>query len=462
MSTARKHIPGTSGVKTGGEPPNKSIDLDRLSIGLSNHELCTRCGSCTGACPTEAITVGKDRYPELQAAKCIDCGACKTACPGDTVHYADLARHTFGAGAAPEDFDGHVIARYVAHAADDRIREGGAGGGVVTALLWDQLKHGDVEGAIATRMNPERPWEGEYFIARTYEDMLLSQGSRYTIIPLNAVFAEIRQFDGPFAYAALPCQIHGYRNLEQINEEIASKIHSVVGLFCGGALDPSLIVDLVESKGISVDDLKDFQFRGGKWPGKMRAVLKNGEIRDLHYSNYKDGAYNYFTALYMPKRCQTCMDGSAYFSDVSVGDAWTRDSSGNYAYPRHSRLLVRTEKGHDLVKRAAERGTLVIKDVTKDPNYQTHRLHTKRKGVVAPIRVERYKSTGRAAPEYDLPVPDVTFKERMTERIVTSILDMATIRAVRVTVLRLVTSKLAIPLIKYRQFVKKRKYRGRS
>jgi coenzyme F420 hydrogenase subunit beta len=439
----------------------KEIDLSRLSIGLSNHELCTRCGTCTGACPTQAITVGADRYPSLQTEKCVDCGICKTACPGDVVKFAELAEHTYGVAQAPEDFDGNVIARYVAHATDEQIRQGGAGGGVVTALLWDQLKHGDVEGCLATRMNPERPWEGEYFIARSYEDMLLSQGSRYTIIPLNAAFAEMRSMDGPFAYAALPCQIHGYRNLEQIDEEIASKIHSVVGLFCGGALEPSLITDLVESKGIKPGDLKDFQFRGGDWPGKMRAVLKNGEIRELHYSNYKDGAYNYFTALYMPKRCQTCMDGSAYFSDVSVGDAWTRDKSGNYAYPRHSRLLVRTEKGHDIVKRAADRGTLVIKDVTTDPNYQTHRLHTKRKGVVAPIRVKRYQSKGLPAPKYDLPMPEVTFRERMVERTVTGILDLAKIRAIRVTVLRLVTSSLAIPLIKFRQAVKKRKYRGR-
>ncbi len=436
-------------------------DLSRLSIGLSNHELCTRCGTCTGACPTNAISVGEDRYPELDAVKCIDCGLCKTACPGDVVDFTALAHHTYGERKAPQDFDGNVIARYVAYARDERIRQGGAGGGVVTALLWDQLKHGDVEGCLGARMNPSRPWEGEYFIARTYEELLASQGSKYTIIPLNAVLAEIRELDGPFGYAALPCQIHGYRNLERVDEVLAPKIYAVVGLFCGGALEPSLVTDLVESKGISPSELRDFQFRGGDWPGKMRAILKSGEVRDLHYSNYKDGAYNYFTALYMPKRCQTCIDGSAYYSDVSVGDAWTRDKAGNYAYPRHSRLLVRTDKGHDIVKRAAERGTLAIKDVTTDPNYQTHKLHTKRKGIVAPIRVERYKAAKRPAPEYDVPIPEVTTREKVVERLVTGMLDLAKIRRVRVTILRLVTSKLAIPLIRFRQFVKKRKYRGR-
>ncbi len=108
----------------------KEIDLSGLSIGLSNHELCTRCGTCTGACPTQAISVGSDRYPLLKAEKCIECGACKTACPGDVVNFAKLAKHTYGVENAPADFDGNVIARYVAHATDEKIRQGGAGGGV--------------------------------------------------------------------------------------------------------------------------------------------------------------------------------------------------------------------------------------------------------------------------------------------------------------------------------------------
>jgi len=63
---------------------------------------------------------------------------------------------------------------------------------VVTALLWDLLKHGEVDGCIVTRMNPDRPWHGEVFIARTYEDLLSSQQSKYIVIPVNSILAEIR------------------------------------------------------------------------------------------------------------------------------------------------------------------------------------------------------------------------------------------------------------------------------
>ena len=38
-------------------------------------------------------------------------------------------------------------------------------------------------------MREDEPWTAEPFIARTYDDLRLSQGSRYMIIPLNAISA---------------------------------------------------------------------------------------------------------------------------------------------------------------------------------------------------------------------------------------------------------------------------------
>lgn len=45
---------------------------------------CISCGSCTSACPTEAISEGDTQYnidPEI----CIDCGACVETCPVDAI-----------------------------------------------------------------------------------------------------------------------------------------------------------------------------------------------------------------------------------------------------------------------------------------------------------------------------------------------------------------------------------------
>jgi coenzyme F420 hydrogenase subunit beta len=437
----------------------KSIDPAKLSIGFTAPDLCTRCGTCGGVCPENAIDLTDRLFPKLIADRCTDCGLCAKTCPGARVDFLNLTETTFGHRHDATSFDGHVQASYLGYATDERLRGGGAGGGVVTALLWDLLKSGTVDGCIVTRMKPDEPWVGEPFIARTYEDLLASQGSRYMIIPLNRALAEVRRRPGRYAVAALPCQVHGLRLIQQHDPELAAKLHLIVGLFCGGSLEPNLVLELLQSKGLRKEDLHHFEFRGGEWPGQMRAHLKDGRILPLHYSNYRDGAYNYCTSLYMPVRCQTCLDGSSEFADVSISDAWTRNEAGEYKFKAHSRLLIRTPRGAEAVQAAMASGTLHAFDVTQDPSYRTHRIQTKRKGMIAPLRVERWRRMGIAVPQYDREIPPSTARERATERVVTGLLTAARRTWFRYPILAFLTSHYAIPLIKLRIYLKQRKYR---
>lgn len=437
-------------------------DAPFLSIAFTAKELCTRCGSCSGVCPTQAIEVTEDFYPWLLADRCIACGLCGAVCPGKDVQYGDLAEQVFGERFVDRGFDGWVEKTYVGFSTDEALRKGGAGGGVVTALLWHLLKSGQVDGCLVSRMRKDKPWLGEAFIATTYEELLESQGSRYHIIPMNTLWADLRERPGRFAAAILPCQTHGFRKLQQHDPELAAKITHVVGLFCGGSLEPNLTTEMLTMRGIRKDDIVDFQFRGGDWPGQMRAVFKDGSARPLHYSNYKDGAYNYFTSLYMPERCQTCLDGSNEFADVSISDAWTRDEQGEYKFKEHSRILIRTRTGMDVVHKAVSAGDLVVHDVTADPSYRTHKMQTRRKGSLAPLRVDRWKRAGRRVPAYDRGLPDdVTSKERLTERLSSALLRMGKWKPFRMGVMGFLTSRYAIPLIKIRIYLKKRKYARR-
>ncbi|OQA27531.1 MAG: coenzyme F420-reducing hydrogenase subunit beta [Verrucomicrobia bacterium ADurb.Bin345] len=447
------------------ETPNRTPvtpDAPFLSIGFTSHALCTRCGSCIGVCPFDAIGQTPDRYPDLRPDKCTACELCGEVCPGAKLSYGDMAEQVFGKRFLDEGFDGRVRATYVGYATDEGLRNGGAGGGVVTALLAHLLNSGAVDGCLVTRMNPEQPWLGESFIARSVEDLRASQGSRYQIIPHNAIWAEVRKLKGRYALAALPCQVHGFRLLQKADPELAERIPIMIGLFCGGSLEPWLVTELLEARGIRPDEIRDFQFRGGEWPGRMQAILRDGSARPLHYSNYKDGAYNYFTALYMPERCQTCVDGSSEFSDLSVSDAWTRNTSGEYKFKSHSRILVRTDRGEKLLQGAVEGGALHVTDVSGDASYRTHKMQTKRKGATAPLRVERWKKQGRRVPEYDRPAPDASFRERLSERVVTALLTMGRRRGFRYPLIAFLTSRWAIPLIRLRLWLKKRKYARRA
>ncbi len=431
-----------------------------LAIAFREKSLCARSGTCVGICPEGAISLNDDDYyPVLDADKCTSCGLCGEVCPGGRVEYKKLNQLTFGDAHDPQSFDGRVARTFITYASDVPTRKNGAGGGVVTALLCDMLAHHDVDGCIVTRMRRDKPWLGEPFIARKAEDLRTSQGSRYTVIPFNTVFREIREAPGRYAIAALPCQVHGFRQAIEKDQLIKDRVAAVVGLFCGGALEPYVVPELLQTKGIKRDEIQDFQFRGGEWPGKMRAVMRDGSIRDLHYSNYKDGAYNYFTGIYMPTRCQLCMDGSCEFADVSVSDTWTRDADGNYKFASHSRIFARTRRGIDIVEKAIQRGTLIGQDVSGDKSYITHQLQTKRKGLNAPLRVARWQRKGIPVPHYDRLIPHASVKEHLTERAVSTLLWVGQNKAFRYPVIKFLTSGLARPLIDLRMLLKKRKYR---
>jgi coenzyme F420 hydrogenase subunit beta len=191
----------------------------------------------------------------------------------------------------------------------------------------------------------------------------------------------------------------------------------------------------------------------------MRAILKDGKVINMHYSNYKDGAYNYFTGVYMPPRCQTCLDGSGEFSDLAVSDAWTRDEQGEYKFKAHSRILIRTARGHEILANAIRRGALITHDVSMDRSYATHQLQTKRKGTNAPLRVARLARAGKLVPIYDRTAPAVARIDEWKERVVSQILALGRYRAFRYSLIKLLTSKMAIPLIQFRQWRKRRKYR---
>jgi coenzyme F420 hydrogenase subunit beta len=437
------------------------MDSSCLSIAFTEKRLCTRCGTCVGVCPENALEVDADFYPTLLPDRCTRCGLCKQTCPGGTVPYGDLAEITFGSRQDAGAFDGHVDRTFMGYAGDERIRAGGAGGGVITALLWSLLKSKRVDGCVVTRMNPKRPWEGEVFIARTYEELLESQQSKYIIIPVNRILRELRALEGKYAVAALPCQIHGLRLYSRKKTWVNQKIPLIIGLFCASSLEPCVTKEMLETRGLKPDDIANFAFRDGEWPGFIRAYVKgNPAPVHLHHSNFKDGAINYLTYLYSPARCQTCVDGSSEFSDISVSDAWTRDQTGAYMFRKQSKLLVRTAKGKEAMLAAMAAGDLVADDVTDNPQFKTHRLHTVKKGLKNYLRADRWRAKGLPAPMIDRPTPNNDFRDRLDERLESLAMWLGRHRWCRYPVFKFLTSRWGVPIIAARQWIKSRKYRG--
>ncbi len=437
------------------------IDKSVLPVAFFERDLCARTATCLGVCPENAITLDENYYPVLDEKRCTACGKCREVCPGGQVDFEKLSQQSFGIS---DDFtfDGHCEEILVGHALDPLILEKATGGGIITALAIMLLESGEVDGCVVTRMRADKPWMGEPFIATSREEILTSAGSRYTVIPLNKTLHTIRQQKGKYAIVGLPCHNHGLRNAMAQDEVLAARIKVIIGTFCGGTLEPIVVPELLRTKNIPLDSITNFEFRGGAWPGQMRAVFKDKPPQAVHYSNYKDGAYNYLIGIYLPRRCQVCYDGSNLFADIAVGDAWTRDESGKYKYNSQSRVFVRSDTGKKIIKKAVERAVLKLNDVTQDPSYKTHRMRTQRKGLNAPLRHARWQKKGIPVPQYDRPLPHASNREKLSEILISMFLWTGQVPWLRYAITKTLTSRAMIPLIKLRLWRKKRKYLKRA
>ena len=430
---------------------------------LNNHDLCCRCGGCAALCPAAGAIVMTDdgAYPRFNADACLSCGLCEQICPGPQVNFTELYEQVFSRRDAEVDYDGLVRAAWIGHAADDRLRKGGVSGGVVTAILSSLLASGAIAACLVTRMNQETPWHGEPFIARSPEDLRMSQTSHYLPIPVNRLIAKLAEIPGKVAVVALPCQVHGLRMMARALPHLGEKIHLIIGLICAGTLDSHFTPEILAAHGIRLEDVSSLKFRAGGWPGWMRVVMKNGSTRQLHYSDFKDGLFNLVISIYMPPRCQTCLDGTAELADISAGDAWNRDETGRYLYQASTKLLIRSERGAEVMATILQAGAVVGDYASDHRQWKMLPMQKRRKAVHAPLRLARLRAKGIAVPLYDRPGPKASIRDRLAERSVSFFLWLGKFPAMRRLALRLITSKLVLPIIFLRGRIKKHRLRQR-
>ncbi|MGD0383902.1 MAG: methyltransferase domain-containing protein, partial [Thermoguttaceae bacterium] len=123
--------------------------------------LCTRCGTCAGVCPSgvfEFRAIDEACLPAaVQPEACIRCGLCTAACPGKRVSFAEV-RASAGDSPIQSRELGPIRRIRAAHARSPALRSAGASGGVVTTMLCDLLRRGEITGAIVLDSHPDSPW----------------------------------------------------------------------------------------------------------------------------------------------------------------------------------------------------------------------------------------------------------------------------------------------------------------
>ena len=320
--------------------------------------LCIGCGACAYVCP-ENITlvnvVNEGIRPKLEQSHCEKCDDCLKVCPGINVsHYLDADRSNVIAGLM--NSWGPILEIWEGHAADPEIRYSGSSGGLSSALALYCIEKGGMHGLLHIGPDDNIPLRNKTFFSTSRKEIVVGTGSRYAPASPCDGLAKIATAPGPSVFIGKPCDITAVRMAESLKTELARKIGVTIGFFCAGTPSMQGTLDLIKSLGFDPDTVEEIRYRGKGWPGKFSVKIK-GEEQPREVMTYMDSWG--FLQKYRPYRCHLCPDGTGELADLSCGDPWYRRiEEGEQG---HSLVLVRTERGREILKGAIEAGYVILK-----------------------------------------------------------------------------------------------------
>lgn len=345
--------------------------------------LCMGCGFCEPLCPEkfDAIRVRYDEkrghyIPYVDDDKCTECGICLNMCPGEEIDYNKLMLTQFGELARDQKI-GHYLKTCTGYAKDDGIRANGASGGMVTQLLAFALEKGLIDGAVVTRMDPEKCFEPQFIIARSREELLTTQKSQYLPMPLGVAMREVLKSDMRVAVVGLPCHIQGLRKSQALSRRLRERIVLTFGLLCFGTTRRTGVEYFLKTHQINPADLQSISFRSDTYPGRIRVKLKDGaektfnrgfEVKKWDIAEHLN-LWTAFRAPFYMDRCFTCADGTSELADISFGDPWLPEFRNEKL--GRTMMIIRSEKGKQLVDQAMAEGKVTIEDLSPEKVYQS-------------------------------------------------------------------------------------------
>jgi coenzyme F420 hydrogenase subunit beta len=318
-----------------------------------SHHLCLSCGACYAACKNNAITfhetAGGYLFPKIDRNLCINCGLCYKVCPG--INY----NRTLPSLYKKTKFSGKILSGFVGRAADDDVFKNSQSGGVATALLGYLFDAKLIGAAIVAVMQEATPPRGDVKVVCSKDELVFSQKSKYTPIPLLKAIKQISQIKSGIAIVGLPCHIHGLCNLFDVFPELTKTHVYKIGLICEGIMT-AVGIDFMGHKA-TTEQLKHFVWRDktcSSYPGKPVAyTVKNQKI--VLKSSLRMAIKNFF----LPTRCLLCFDKLNALSDIVIGDPHGID--GIDRLNGESLTLVFTTKGMEIIKQAIKFGAVILR-----------------------------------------------------------------------------------------------------
>jgi len=239
-------------------------------------------------------------------------------CPGKGYNIIDTGKDLYSKDNSYNYKLGYYSSIGAAYTNDQAFLKKSSSGGMMPFLAYYLLKEKIVQGVLTVKFDYTKNGPvPKPFIAKTKEDLISAQGSKYMPVPLLQNIDEVIKFPGKLAVIGTPCQIAGLRLLQQENKKLNEKIKFTIANFCGGYRDFRETERIFKIFNVKKEKIKEFSYRGNGQPGTMTIQQKNAKPIQISYPDY--ARLTGYTKYY---RCRLCVDATGELADVSFGDAW--------------------------------------------------------------------------------------------------------------------------------------------
>ena len=319
--------------------------------------LCVGCGACVWVCPRKSVSLvdilDEGLHPVVDRDKCRNCGMCIKVCPGIELLHAPFPKATIP---QLKEAWGPVLEVWEGYATDTEIRFKGSSGGVVTALSLFCLEQKLMIGALEIGADAMVPWQNVAVFSRNRTQLIACTGSRYSPAAPCEKLDWIEQAERSCVFIGKPCDVAALRKSQAINSTVDNKVGLAISIFCAGTPTTQGTKALLEAMGVEPKLVDEMRYRGYGWPGKVTVKVR-GNDADVHQLSYSE-CWGKILSNFGQFRCLICPDTTGEFADIACGDPWHRKIE--QSQQGYSLVLVRTERGREILHRAMQSGYLTL------------------------------------------------------------------------------------------------------